>query len=49
MIPIFKKAEIKFDFGEYMENHHNENDIKFNNGNELIISYFGKECLFFTP
>ena len=34
MTPIFKNAEIKFeDIGEYMQNYHIENDIKFNKGN----------------
>ena len=50
MCPIFKNAEIKFeDIGEYMQNHHNENDIPFNKGKKLIGSYFGKEILLFTP
>ena len=40
MTPIFKNAEIKFeDIGEYMQNFHNENNIKFNKGNKLIGSY----------
>ena len=46
MTPIFKNAEIKFeDIGEYMQNYHIENDIKFNKGNKLIGSYFGKEIV----
>ena len=47
MTPIFKNAEIKFeDIGEYMQNYHKENDIKFIEGNKLIGSYFGKKNSF---
>ena len=50
MTPIFKNAEIKFeDIGEYMQNYHTENDIKFNKGNKLIGSYFGKEIVLYSP
>ena len=41
MTPIFKNATIKFeDIGEYMQKFHTENNIKFNQGNKLIGSYF---------
>ncbi len=47
---IFKNAEIKFgNIGEYMQNHHTENNISFNKGNDLIGVYFGKELLFYSP
>ena len=50
MTPIFKNAKIKFeDIGEYMQNYHKENDIKFIEGNKLIGSYFGKRILLYTP
>ncbi len=41
MCPIFNNAEIKLeDIGEYMQNHHNENDFPFDKGKKLIGSYF---------
>jgi hypothetical protein len=50
MTPIFKNATIKFeDIGEYMQNFHTENNIKFNQGNKLIGSYFGKEIVLYSP
>jgi hypothetical protein len=50
MTPIFKNATIKFDnIGEYMQNFHIENKIKFNQGNKLIGSYFGKEIVLYSP
>ena len=50
MTPIFKNAKIKFnDIGEYMQNYHTQNNIKFMEGNKLIGSYFGKEILLYTP
>ena len=50
MTPIFKNAAINFeDIGEYMQNFHTENNIKFQKGNKLIGSYFGKEILLYTP
>jgi hypothetical protein len=50
MTPIFKNATIKFeDIGEYMQNFHKENNIKFNQGNKLIGSYFGKEIVLYSP
>ena len=49
MTPIFKNAKIKFnDIGEYMQNYHTQNNIKFMEGNKLIGSYFGKEILLYT-
>ena len=48
--PIFKNAEIRFeDIGEYMQNYHTENNIKFKKGKNLIGSYFGKEIVLYTP
>jgi hypothetical protein len=50
MTPIFKNATIDFeDIGEYMQNFHTENKIKFNKGNKLIGSYFGKEIVLYSP
>jgi len=50
MTPIFKNAKIKFDdIGEYMQNFHKENNIKFVEGNKLVGSYFGKEIVLYTP
>ena len=50
MTPIFKNTKIKFeDIGEYMQNYHKENDIKFNEGNKLIGSYIGKEIVLYSP
>ena len=50
MTPIFKNTKIKFeDIGEFMQNYHKENDIKFNEGNKLIGSYFGKGIVLYTP
>jgi hypothetical protein len=50
MTPIFKNATIKFeDIGEYMQQFHTENNIKFNQGNKLIGSYFGKEIVLYSP
>ena len=50
MTPIFKNATIKFeDIGEYMQKFHTENNIKFNQGNKLIGSYFGKEIVLYSP
>ena len=50
MTPIFKNTEIKFeDIGEYMQQFHNENNIKFNKGNKLIGSYFGKGIVLYSP
>ena len=50
MTPIFKNAKIKFnDIGEYMQNYHTQNNIKFMEGNKLIGSSFGKEILIYTP
>ncbi len=47
MYPIFKNATIKFeDIGEYMQNFHNENNIKFK---KLISSYFGNEIVWRSP
>ena len=35
----FKNTKIKFeDIGEYMQNYHKKNDIKFHEGNKLIGS-----------
>ena len=55
MTPIFENDIIKFeDIGEYdniqyMQNFHNENNIKYNQGNKLIGSYFGKEIVLYSP
>ena len=50
MTPIFKNAAINFeDIGEYMQNFHTENNIKFTKGNKLIGSYFGKDILLYSP
>jgi hypothetical protein len=50
MTPIFKNAEFEFeDIGEYVQNYYTENKITFDNGNNLIGSYFGKDILFYTP
>jgi hypothetical protein len=47
MTPILKNASIKFeDIGEYMQNIYNENYIKFQKGNKLIGSCFGKEFIY---
>ena len=50
MTPIFKNAEIKFeDIGEYMQNYHNENNIKFN---KVKINWFilwKRNSIIFTP
>jgi hypothetical protein len=32
-----------------MQKYHNENNIPFNKGNNIIGSYFGKEILLYTP
>ena len=32
-----------------MQNYHTENNIKFNKGNKLIGSYFGKEIVLYSP
>ncbi len=32
-----------------MKNCHNENNLQFDTGNKLIVSYFGKEILSYTP
>jgi predicted transcriptional regulator len=50
MTPIFKNAAINFeDIGEYLQNFHTEDNIRYQNGNKLIGLYFGKEILSCTP
>ncbi len=50
MCPIFKNEEINFeDIEEYMQNYHTENNIKFYEDKILIVSFFGKEILLYSP
>ena len=50
MTPIFKNEVINFeDIGEYSQQQHIKNDIKFSKSKKLIGSYFGKEITLYTP
>ncbi len=49
MTPIFKNASINFeDIGEYMQNFHTENNIKFQKGNKLTISKIVSQIFLIT-
>ena len=50
MTPIFKNEVIDFeDVGEYTQQYHMKNKIKFTKSKKLIGSYFGKEITLYTP
>ena len=50
MTPIFKNAEIKFeDIGEYMQNYHTENNIKFNQGKNSQGHILEKKQYYILP